>query len=108
MNWRVSRTISFLFAGANILATLSNASDVNEKREASITHSSYSGQIAQTYDYRFGEAHPFLPSNIQTSDGTFIDPKAFQPPGTAVTVTKKPMRSGVNPPTPTQTERRGI
>lgn len=72
-----SHFVSFLFAGATIVVTVLHASDVNEKRGVPAAHSSYSGQIAQTYNYHFGVAHPFLPSNIEANDGEFINPKKF-------------------------------
>jgi tetratricopeptide (TPR) repeat protein len=37
----------------------------------------YSQKIAKEYTYRFGVDKPFLPSNIQTDNGEFIDPKSF-------------------------------
>jgi tetratricopeptide (TPR) repeat protein len=37
----------------------------------------YSSTIAKNYNYCFGKEYPFLPSNIQTTDGGFIDPKEF-------------------------------
>jgi hypothetical protein len=37
----------------------------------------YSSGIAEKYNYRYGKSHPFLPSNIQTNNGQFLDPKNF-------------------------------
>ncbi len=37
----------------------------------------YTGKIAETYNYRYGKDHPFLPSNMTTDNGQFIDPKDF-------------------------------
>ena len=37
----------------------------------------YSTKIAEKYNYYYGKDHPFLPSNIQTANGEFIDPKDF-------------------------------
>lgn len=37
----------------------------------------YSGRTAKNYSYRFGSSQPFLPSNIQTIGGRFIDANAF-------------------------------
>lgn len=37
----------------------------------------YTGKIAATYNYRYGKDHPFLPSNMTTDNGEFIDPKDF-------------------------------
>ena len=37
----------------------------------------YSVKTAATYDFHWGKASPFLPSNIQTSTGEFMDPKTF-------------------------------
>lgn len=37
----------------------------------------YSDKVAATYNYRYGEGRPFLPSNMTTDNGQFIDPKDF-------------------------------
>ena len=37
----------------------------------------YSDKVAATYNYRYGKDQPFLPSNMQTDNGQFIDPKDF-------------------------------
>ena len=37
----------------------------------------YTGKIGATYNYRYGKDHPFLPSNMNTDNGEFIDPKDF-------------------------------
>ena len=48
-----------------------------EADAASAARHAYSQQVAEKYDYRFGKDHPFLPSNMQTDTGEFIDPKQF-------------------------------
>lgn len=41
------------------------------------TRTTYSQKVAGRYSYRFGMGKPFLPSNIETDNGEFIDPKNF-------------------------------
>jgi Tfp pilus assembly protein PilF len=44
---------------------------------AAAARTAYSQRVAKEYTYRFGNEHPFLPSNITTDNGEFIDPKSF-------------------------------
>ncbi len=44
---------------------------------AADTRSAYSKKIAKDYTYRFGVDKPFLPSNMTTETGEFLDPKTF-------------------------------
>lgn len=37
----------------------------------------YSQKIAKAYVDRFSAGHPFLPSNMTTDNGQFIDPKSY-------------------------------
>jgi tetratricopeptide (TPR) repeat protein len=37
----------------------------------------YGRRIEQGYAYHFGQAQPFLPSNVKTENGTFISPLSF-------------------------------
>lgn len=37
----------------------------------------YNDKISSMYNFRFGKEFPFLPSNITTDNGQFIDPKDF-------------------------------
>ena len=37
----------------------------------------YTQKIAKDYTYRYGVDHPFLPSNMNSDTGQFIDPKSF-------------------------------
>lgn len=37
----------------------------------------YNQKIAKDYTYRYGADHPFLPSNMNSDTGQFIDPKSF-------------------------------
>jgi Flp pilus assembly protein TadD len=48
-----------------------------EADAAATERTAYSKQIAKDYTYRFGTEHPFLPSNISTDNGEFINPKSF-------------------------------
>jgi len=49
----------------------------SEADSASAARTVYSQKIAKEYTYRFGVDHPFLPSNMTTDTGEFIDPKSF-------------------------------
>lgn len=49
-------------------------SDTDSAAEA---RSAYSKKIAKDYTYRYGVEKPFLPSNMTTDTGEFMDPKTF-------------------------------
>ncbi len=49
----------------------------SEAEAAAEARTAYSQKIAKEYTYRFGADQPFLPSNIATDNGEFIDPKNF-------------------------------
>jgi len=44
---------------------------------AAAARHAYSEKQGAKYDFRFGKELPFLPSNAQTDNGEFIDPKSF-------------------------------
>ena len=44
---------------------------------AAAARHAYSEKQGGKYDFRFGKELPFLPSNAQTDNGEFIDPKSF-------------------------------
>ncbi len=48
-----------------------------EAEAAAAERHAYSEKIAANYTYRTDKNHPFLPSNMQTDTGEFIDPKSF-------------------------------
>jgi Flp pilus assembly protein TadD len=48
-----------------------------EADAAAAARTAYSQKAAKGYMFRFGTEHPFLPSNITTDNGEFIDPKSF-------------------------------
>ena len=48
-----------------------------EADAAAAARTAYSQKAAKDYTYRFGAEHPFLPSNITTDNGQFIDPRSF-------------------------------
>jgi len=41
------------------------------------SRTAYNQKIAKDYTYRYGVDHPFLPSNMTSDTGQFIDPKSF-------------------------------
>ncbi len=51
----------------------------NSVKSSRLAADEYDSWISETYDYRFGEDKPFSPSNANSSDGKFIDPKDFIP-----------------------------
>jgi tetratricopeptide (TPR) repeat protein len=48
-----------------------------EQQAEADARTAYSQKIAKDYTSRFGPEHPFLPSNMTTDNGQFIDPKSF-------------------------------
>jgi tetratricopeptide (TPR) repeat protein len=53
------------------VAASAQTTDTPESRMA------YNQKIAKDYTYRYGVDHPFLPSNMTSDTGKFIDPKNF-------------------------------
>ncbi len=49
----------------------------SEADEAAAARHAYNEKVAATYDYRFGKTLPFVPSNVTTATGEFMDPKLF-------------------------------
>ncbi|QMV18619.1 tetratricopeptide repeat protein [Granulicella sp. 5B5] len=68
----------FLTAATAILlaphTVRARATDDDTHAEA---RAAYNKKIAAIYNYKFGEQHPFYPSNATTDTGAFIDPKDF-------------------------------
>ncbi|HEX3570263.1 MAG TPA: tetratricopeptide repeat protein [Acidobacteriaceae bacterium] len=48
-----------------------------EIQTAADARKAYSDHIASTYNFRYGKDQPFLPSNMQTDNGQFINPASF-------------------------------
>jgi hypothetical protein len=77
-NRRALRGLLVLVLCADISVVMaSHVYVVNAQSGTSDERDTYSGKAAKSYNYRFGKDHPFLPSNIETKDGQFIDPKTF-------------------------------
>jgi Flp pilus assembly protein TadD len=68
---------AFLLAGAacGLLALLPRAA--NAGQDAATDRAAYTQKVAEHYNFRFGDDHPFLPSNATTDTGQFIDSKSF-------------------------------
>jgi len=68
---------AFLLAGAacGLLALLPRAAHAGE--DAATDRAAYTQKVAEHYNFRFGDDHPFLPSNATTDTGQFIDSKSF-------------------------------
>src|SRR4051812_24074382 len=65
---------------AGLALAISGPQRVEAESDADSTvaaRTGYSQKIAKEYTYRFGADHPFLPSNMTTDTGEFIDPKSF-------------------------------
>jgi Flp pilus assembly protein TadD len=56
---------------------VASVSAETEAEAAASARHAYSEKIAENYTYRADKDHPFLPSNIQTDTGEFLDPKSF-------------------------------
>ena len=81
-----SNGVRSLFYGVLLFAAFALVSSAGTPRSvtagtdsdaAAEARSAYSQKAATKYSYRFGEEHPFLPSNLRTDNGEFIDPKSF-------------------------------
>jgi tetratricopeptide (TPR) repeat protein len=72
--------ISFAgFVGAGFCLLASAVTAGTDSDADATARSAYSQKIAKEYTYRFGSDKPFLPSNIRTDNGEFMDPKSFPP-----------------------------
>jgi tetratricopeptide (TPR) repeat protein len=65
------------FAGAAALAVALSLAAQAQTTSTPESRMAYNQKIAKDYTSRFGPEHPFLPSNITTDTGQFIDPKSF-------------------------------
>jgi tetratricopeptide (TPR) repeat protein len=65
------------FAGAAVFAIALSLSGHAQTASTPDSRAAYNQKIAKDYTYRYGADHPFLPSNITTDTGKFIDPKNF-------------------------------
>jgi tetratricopeptide (TPR) repeat protein len=68
--------LAVMVAGMGLVVPLSVKAGTDADAAAVARHA-YTQQVAAKYDYRFGKEHPFLPSNMETDTGEFIDPKSF-------------------------------
>ena len=74
------RSASFLFSAAALSMVLSVPLATRARGQTSSTpeeRTAYSKKVAKDYTYRYGVDKPFLPSNMTTDNGEFIDPKSF-------------------------------
>jgi tetratricopeptide (TPR) repeat protein len=74
------RPASILFSAAALWTALSLPTATRACGQAPSTpdaRTAYNEKIAKDYTYRLGADHPFLPSNMTTDNGEFIDPKSF-------------------------------
>ncbi len=54
-----------------------SGSSASSPAAAAAARALYSQKAAAGYNYEFGAGHPFLPSNMTTDNGEFIDPQTF-------------------------------
>ena len=74
------RSASILFSAAALSFVLSIPLASRASGQTSSTpedRAAYNTKITKDYTYRYGADHPFLPSNMTTDNGEFIDPKSF-------------------------------
>jgi Tfp pilus assembly protein PilF len=69
----VGKAAIALLSCVTLFGTLAFAISRNFREE----RRQYSDQIRKSYNFRFGQDAPFLPSNAQTEGGEFIQPGAF-------------------------------
>ena len=74
------RSASFLFSAAALsivlLIPLATRA-IGQTPSTPESRTAYNKKIAKDYTYRYGVDKPFLPSNMNTDNGQFIDPKSF-------------------------------
>lgn len=76
--WQCCRLCSAIWCILLVGAAMSSricASQKADLRAAARQH--YSAKITATYNFRFGKTLPFLPSNMTTDTGEFINPNRF-------------------------------
>ena len=61
-----------------VLARPQRASAGSDAEAAVQARHAYNEKIAAKYNFHYGKESPFLPSNMTTDTGEFIDPKNFQ------------------------------
>ena len=66
-----------LHTGAALTLIVTGNGAKTEQVATVTLRSAYSNRVAHKYNYRYGRNHPFLPSNIQTTNGEFFNPKAY-------------------------------
>jgi tetratricopeptide (TPR) repeat protein len=71
---RQSTCIIAAAAALSICFSLGAHAQTNSTPESRMA---YNQKIAKDYTYRYGADHPFLPSNMTSDTGQFIDPKSF-------------------------------
>ncbi len=71
--------LALLFMGLPLAVRAGYTPDKSEPDPAiaQAARHAYNQKIAARYDFHYGQATPFLPSNAQTDTGEFIDPKSF-------------------------------
>ncbi len=74
------RSASILFGAAALSVALSVPLSVRacaQTDSSDTARTAYSNRIAKDYKNHYGVDHPFLPSNMTTDNGQFIDPQSY-------------------------------
>jgi len=75
---RIITCILLAFACAcGLMAWRSDHAYASADANTSAQRSAYSNNVAEHYNFRFGNDKPFLPSNATTDTGEFINPQSF-------------------------------
>ncbi len=68
--------VSLALAGAMVMVP-ARAAAQGDTKSAADARAQYNVKQSGIYNYKFGNEHPYLPSNATTDTGAFIDPKNF-------------------------------
>ncbi len=72
-----ARILASFIALTVCIAIPAHGQGTADSKSAPDTRAAYSQKISSHYVDRFSAGHPFLPSNMTTDNGEFIDPKSF-------------------------------
>jgi tetratricopeptide (TPR) repeat protein len=71
-------SVRILLTGLALIGAIAGPSRAQTEDKAAIdARAQYNAKQSAIYNYKFGNDHPYLPSNATTDTGAFIDPKNF-------------------------------
>ena len=73
----IPRMLAGVIAASLLLAMPASAQTAGNADAANQARTAYSQKIAKGYSDHFSAGHPFLPSNMTTDNGEFIDPQSY-------------------------------